>query len=728
MKHLYILDNLKVQINIKDVLRAMDCGEDSPVYNEMAEEFYAVCDEAQSLMQPIGVLGFGEITDLTATEKYPSGSKVIYTVLSVGDEIKKRSTKAFDDGDYVKGLMYDVMADCALFSLEGSMLEKLEEVCIEHKTGVIARLEAPHDIPMEAQKEAWKQLDLKNQVGIDITSGYMFDPVKTSCQVFVLTDDTEKFKVSHDCRNCSNVNCKFRNIPATEICVQKDDKTEKFFLNENESLMDGLIREGFYVSAICSGKGRCGKCKVRVLESDVAISAEDEKIFTKQEIDDGWRLSCMLYPKSDMTISFELSDETDFEVVSDYVDVPKNASDGGNDEYEIAIDIGTTTIALQLLDKSNGEICHTVTKINRQRQYGADVISRIQASVDGKDNELKKIIREDLKNGILLLCDEYKIGVEQVNRIAIAANTTMTHLLMGYECKSLGQYPFTPVNIDFIKGSVEEIIGISCNAEVVILPGISTYVGGDIVSGLYACNFDKSDDVCLLVDLGTNGEMALGNKDKILVASTAAGPAFEGGNIKWGTGSIEGAICSVKIENSKAEVQTIKDKMPVGICGTGVVEITAEMLKEELIDETGLLDEDYFDDGFPIAKTANGKDIVFMQKDVREIQLAKAAIRAGVQTLLDRYGISEEDVSKVYIAGGFGYRLDTDKAIAIGMLPEEFADCNKAVGNSSLAGCVKFLRETQGTQRMTDLVGVSEEIALSTDKKFNEVYMEAMMF
>ena len=232
----------------------------------------------------------------------------------------------------------------------------------------------------------------------------------------------------------------------------------------------------------------------------------------------------------------------------------------------------------------------------------------------------------------------------------------------------------------------------------------------------------------MFIDLGTNGEMGIGNKEKILVTSTAAGPAFEGGNITWGMGSVPGAICSVKLEGTEAEVKTIRDEAPQGICGTGVVETAAELVREEIVDETGALDEDYFDDGFPLAKTPDGKEIVFTQKDVREIQLAKAAVRAGVETLLLRYGIKKEEVSKVYLAGGFGYKLNTDKAIAIGMIPEEWADRIVAVGNSSLSGACKYLKDENGDKTIEKLVSISEEINLSADKEFNEFYMNEMFF
>lgn len=731
MKNFYELDGLVPKIELKSTLKAMDCYENSPVYEEVVEEYQEIYEEMLSLAEPAGILGFGTLSAQSATEEFQEGTPVIYAVITIGDGIKQCSTRAFQEGDYVKGMLCDAMADDALFSLENRMMETLKEVCSEHKVGILKRLEAPHDIPMTVQRDAWECLELKKRLGIDISSGFMFDPVKTSCQVFILTEDAGTFKAQHDCRKCPNVNCKLRNIPKTEVTVQKGEEARKIYLEEGESLLTGLIREGYYVSAPCGGKGRCGKCRIRVVKGDVWITQEDKKAFTREELEAGWRLACRAYPVEDIVISFELMDESEFEILSDCKEEAeeKGSAEDGETSYNIAVDIGTTTIAMELLGKKSGKNIHTVTLINSQRMYGADVISRIQASVDGKKEALRDCIRKDLLEGIHRLSGEAGVDIKKIERIAIGGNTTMGHLLMGYDCQSLGVFPFTPVNIGFIKGSFEEILGSrECEAEIVLLPGISTYVGGDIASGLYACGFHETEEICMLVDLGTNGEMAVGNKERILVTSTAAGPAFEGGNISWGTGSVAGAICSVEITDGKARVKTIQDKNPVGICGTGVVETTMELVRDELVDETGLLDEEYFEEGFPLAKTDKGEVIRFTQKDVREIQLAKAAIRAGAETLILKYGIAKEQVAKVYLAGGFGYKLDKDKAIAIGMLPGEFKEQIEAVGNSSLAGAVRYLREEDGEKTLEKIIARSEEIGLSSDKEFNEAYMDSMMF
>ncbi len=442
----------------------------------------------------------------------------------------------------------------------------------------------------------------------------------------------------------------------------------------------------------------------------------------------------------------------------------------------VAVDIGTTTLALALLEEggktANGgknqseSPLHAVTLLNSQRSYGADVISRIQQSVAGQGRALQTCIQRDLRQGLGQLTEEYGIVLDAVRRIAISANTAMLHLLMGYECDTLGVYPFTPVNVDRIqanggllegngayagketsskgKAALEndvrpELVKQTENGQekhsiswekikVDLLPGVSTFVGADIVAGMSACGFGECEEVCLLVDLGTNGEMALGNWERILVASTAAGPAFEGGNIAWGIGSVRGAICSVIIEGGRAAVRTIQDAPPVGICGTGVVETTAELLRTGLLDETGLLAEAYFEEGFPLARTAEGKQISFTQKDVREFQLAKAAVRAGIETLLARYGISAKQVVRIYLAGGFGYRLDWRKAMAIGMLPDGFSGRIHAVGNAALAGTAGYLQSKKGEESALFLPGICEEVPLATDAYFNELYLQHMMF
>ena len=446
----------------------------------------------------------------------------------------------------------------------------------------------------------------------------------------------------------------------------------------------------------CGGNGNCATCPKRVSEqiNNGAFEAVAEYAVSEKE----GTVNC---------------------------DALKAGNEAGN-IYAIAIDLGTTTLAFSLVDMASKQILHTVTMLNSQCKYGADVLSRIQASVDGEQEELRESIQKDLREGIDELLKEYRIM--GIDHIVISGNTTMIHLLMGYDCSTLGIYPFAPVNTEFILGTAEEIIGYKqpgAEIKTTILPSVSAFIGGDIVAGLYALDFASNKEISLFVDLGTNGEIALGNCDRILTTSVAAGPAFEGGNISCGTGSVAGAICALEINRndvSDIKLNTIHNTPPCGICGTGVIETVAELLKCRLADETGLLVDEYFDTGFPL--TNEQEPIIFTQQDIRQFQLAKAAVRTGIEVLTKEYGITMDEIDKVYIAGGFGYHLNINKAASIGLIPPELTTKATAAGNTSLAGAVKYLGDTNASDTIQRIKNASEDIILANDSDFQELYLK----
>lgn len=546
-----------------------------------------------------------------------------------------------------------------------------------------------------------------------------------------VNEDKSIHNMQRDCSQGDSSYCNMNKPVRLTIVRGKEEVTIDCM--QNESILSALVRNGIYISAVCGGKGSCGKCKIQIKKGSLDISDYDNLKLSQKELDAGIRLSCKSFAKEDLRIRVVSDDASDFEIISDYDEEmtgkEKTQKMLQEEGYIIGIDIGTTTIALNLVGITSKQIMNIVTTINRQRAFGADVISRIAASNSGKKAALRECIKKNLQEGIRKIIEDAGINKTRIKQISIAGNTTMGHLLMGYSCETLGIYPYTPVYIGRIEKEYKEIIGDDyLNIPVILLPGISTYVGGDIVSGMLSCDFDKKDKVCMLIDLGTNGEMALGNRERIMVCSTAAGPAFEGGNISSGIGSVAGAISNVSITDGKVRYKTIADASPVGICGTGVIEIVSELFKNGIIDETGLLDEEYFEDGYELAKDPEGNRIAMTQKDIREIQVAKAAISAGVKALITRYGVSFDEIDSVYIAGGFGYKIDIDKAIHIGLLPEEFKGKTKAIGNSSLSGAVKYLILPEAITRVDKMLSVSEEINLSNDKVFQELYIESMLF
>lgn len=510
-------------------------------------------------------------------------------------------------------------------------------------------------------------------------------------------------------------------------------QNEEYECRAGESLLECFLRSAdVFIDAPCAGNGRCGKCRVQIVKGDIPISSQDKVIFSPDELAKNFRLACCAKPTTDCTLQFIGNNEAPFQVISDSSLALPVGTIQDDSRFGIAIDIGTTTIAVQLIDLVQHTQIETASSINHQRAYGSDVISRMMASNEGKKDALRSTIQHDILDclqSILNNLAKLDILPNRIETMAITANTTMIHLLCGLSCESLGVFPFTPVEIGTIEKSFATLFDSPLlNCPVTILPGISTYVGADIVSGMNALGFAQSESINLLVDLGTNGEMAIGNKDRVLCTSVAAGPAFEGGNISCGTGSIPGAISSITItDDNKVDYKTISDKPPAGICGTGVVECVAELLRTNLIDETGALD-DGLDDGFFITTSTNDSNIRFTQKDVREIQLAKSAVRAGMEVLISEYGIDYAQINKVYIAGGFGFKLDHKKAIEIGMFPSGLADKIESAGNTSLLGAVQYLLNPNSKKTVKNIVAISTEIALSTNPMFNDLYMEHMMF
>lgn len=713
-----------IQISKENVCHLINADKNSDLYEEIIEELEEMLPTAYEKIKPIALLEFGDFKEYADLVEEEGITEALYEINTIGREMGEWSTRLFAEGDYLGGMLVDAISDDYLFQMDMETQNVIKKICKERGHGIVRRLEAPQDVPMSIQKKAYDVTDAGNQIGLGIKESFMYDPVKSVCQVYMLDNNPTRFRSEHDCSKCTNYNCKSRNIPSVSVVVKNDDTDTEIRAVKSRTLLETLREAQIFVPALCAGRGTCGKCKIRVLEGNVVPSEADLNYFSEAEIEAGYRLACKAYPESDCTIVIGNREDEAFLVVADGQE-NESAPVKEDAEYGIAVDIGTTTIAMQLVELESGKIADVYTALNLQRTYGADVISRIEASNHGSKEELQKSIRKQLMEGVSKLTEDGKVRIQ---RMVIGGNTTMIHLLMGYSCETLGIYPFTPVNLDAIHTTYEEMFKEpfrepGAEFEIVIFPGISTYVGGDITAGLYALDFQNREKVAILVDLGTNGEMAIGNKEKIMVTSTAAGPAFEGGNIICGIGSVPGAISKVEIQNGEARVETIGGREPVGICGTGVIDTVHELVKEEIVDETGRMEAPYFEEGFSL-----GGEIRFYQKDVREIQLAKSAVRAGLETLISKYGVSYEEIDAIYVAGGFGYKMDIQKAVGIGLLPKACEEKIEAVGNSCLQGTVKYLRSETAKEETERLVQQSEEIQLSNDKKFQEFYMEYMYF
>lgn len=516
------------------------------------------------------------------------------------------------------------------------------------------------------------------------------------------------------------------------------EKNGQILCPANIGVLQYLRIKGIDIPAYCGGNGTCGKCVIKVISGNLQITPSDRERFTEQELQEGFRLACKAMPRQSVWIAYP--NKTKMQIVTAGITQEKHIDE--THRFGVGIDIGTTTIALALVDKDTGKIVYTDGIENHQKIFGADVVSRILSANQGHLEELKQIVREDIRTLFDRMKGHYPALFERkirdaadrgITDVAIAGNTTMIHLLLGYSCEGLGAVPFSPVTL----GGEELLLGDLLEwgkdklrqfpIKVHILSGISTYVGADITAGILAYDLQNSDKISFFLDLGTNGEMAMIKNGKIFVASTAAGPALEGGNLSCGVGSVQGAISTVSIQGQEVKYGTIGNESPTGLCGTGVVELMAELLNAGIVDVTGKLEDDYFENGFPVAEH-DGQKIVLTQQDIRELQLAKGAIRAGIETLLDLSHTTYEEIDTLYISGGFGTFLRPEYAGTIGLIPKQLIAKSVAVGNSSLAGTVWYLLAPDSREQLEKIVRISSEEFLGDSEKFQKLFVENMNF
>ncbi len=542
---------------------------------------------------------------------------------------------------------------------------------------------------------------------------------------------------------------------------------------KGERLKEVLDREGISYSLPCAGKARCGKCKVRFLKGAPTPDVYEEAFLTEKESADGVRLlcRCIIYEDCEIELLEQTSDkDMEIEALGEKGNSTGNAGldehagivDGWSHEvnspnrYGIAVDLGTTTIVAALIRESgdsageglagtaecgndqtglgNYQLIRTASCVNSQRKYGSDVISRIAAAEDNNIlKELSALAISDIESMIKELTSAEGLSITgddpDLKAITIAGNTTMLNLLAGRDVSGLGKYPYTSDFLDLEQIPSERILPNIQGIQLTLLPGISGFVGADIVAGLFTLDLE-SEEKFFFLDLGTNGEMAFYDGETLNVTSTAAGPVFEAGGISSGVPSIPGAISHVKINESDHPVsyETIGGKTPIGICGTGVMEIVSELARTGLIDETGLLTEEYFDEGFPLTEDGS---IRFTQQDIRNVQLAKAAIYTGAKALLQG-----KVPDRVYIAGGFGSNISQENISGLRMFPPEFDGKIEAVGNSALKGAALFTKRTLAGQKAQkeaegklDLItGKAKVIQLAELDGFDEEYIDAMNF
>lgn len=574
-------------------------------------------------------------------------------------------------------------------------------------------------------------------------------------------------------------------------------------------ISDACLQVGHPLDYVCGGQGTCGKCSVQI-EKDGQVSTvlgcmekvsaglkilvgdhegyqKNAQILTEDDADlsdfnpplvkkyiakdqiptpmcgGQWdaikellgidmKLPTLCQLKELATFSLESAIKGFTLIIEDDMLVGIEEGDTSSSLYGIAIDLGTTTIAAYLYDLVSGKKIGTYSALNGQAAFGCDVLTRIAAAMQPEGLEqLQKAVINTINGLIEKMGAELDIVPEMIYSIIICGNTAMQHLFLGLSPKQLSRAPFTSMTLTDVKVYASEL-GLQLNkmGTVHFLPLIGGFIGADTVAAVLSTDMGNSESIKLMIDLGTNGEIVLGNQYKMLAASAAAGPALEGAGIKFGMRGTDGAIERVQLTESEIHLKTIGNSKPIGICGSGLVDLVAEMVKMKMINERGRLctRELYIESNGdqPIAKRLDiidgergfiiadeeesgiGEKIYLSQKDIRQLQLAKGAIAAAYQILIKRYNIEETQIEEILVAGAFGNYVDTEQAKLIGLLPNFENVPVRSVGNAAGAGVQLFLLSQAKQFMLFSQMEKIQHIELASDKEFSTIFSRTMNF
>ncbi|BCS95226.1 ferredoxin [Desulfoluna limicola] len=551
------------------------------------------------------------------------------------------------------------------------------------------------------------------------------------------------------------------------------------------------LREARLLVAPC-GIGKCGKCRI-ICDSEP--TAEEKSHLSSMELAAGVRLACYTLPVEGMKITLEEKKkikvetrfhhahypvkplltqkafETQAPSISDQsTDLARLMKASGATDHQLdlasqrelpsflrrnefkgcailegdslvgysestehlgmIVDIGTTTVAAFLVDLHTGKTLAVSGSHNAQAPFGADVMTRIQYTLEHGMESLYSAITHQLDSLLNELCTQH--GADDVSLISIAGNTTMMHLLLGIPPEFISKAPFIPATLSAMQLPAREL-GIGSKARACLLPGVSAYIGADIVAALLATGAVGKEKTFLLADIGTNAETVLYANGTCYACSAAAGPCFEGANLSCGMPGQPGAVDSVYETHKGFGYTTIDERDATGICGSGVIDGIALLLEKGALDPTGRLQATG-----PLAGSITGEKnqiefhltdkVVLTQKDIREVQLAKSALRSGIEILMQEAGITADDVDTIYLAGGFGSAIHPESAMRIGMFPKSLLPKISVLGNAASFGALRYVTEDGAAQKASAITDGCRHIELSAHKSFSAEYMNRMVF
>jgi uncharacterized 2Fe-2S/4Fe-4S cluster protein (DUF4445 family) len=490
------------------------------------------------------------------------------------------------------------------------------------------------------------------------------------------------------------------------ITVQLVPLGKEIRAREGTPLIDILHEYG--VEFPCGGKGTCGKCRVKVLEGIIETDSFHQAKLARLNLGEAWHLACLSKCSGDLVLevgqynNLIKADESSFDFIP-------------GKGLGMAIDLGTTTLVGQLLDLSTGRILAVETALNPQKKFGSDLISRLESALGGHREEMTRLIRKKIGQMIETMSNEHP---GELQKIVLVGNTVMQHFFCGFDIEPLSFYPFESPRLGLSFLQADELDWVLDANTICFYPSIGSFVGSDILAGIMATGMHQQEAYTVLIDLGTNGELVIGNRDRIVCASTAAGPAFEGARISMGMLATTGAISSVRVTEGEWDYAVIGNVNPIGICGSGLIDVIALLLQEGMVGPYGEILS-----GEKELQLAG--DVVLSQKDIQEIQLAKAAIATGIQLLLRKLGLEIDDMDRVYLAGGFGSYINLQHVIRTGMLMCDIDQISQ-LGNSALIGAKMFLFEDVSVAN--SILSLCSHVNLESEAGFQDLYVENLAF
>ena len=541
--------------------------------------------------------------------------------------------------------------------------------------------------------------------------------------------------------------------------IRIQDEDRQISVDHGQTLLEALISAGVFLRADCGGKRRCGKCMVRIDKtSRASVSEADEaeaKCLGAKALAAGSRLACCTEARDDTAIEIPETSRLSPEVAQkgptmlfDKLAALKPSPTEKIDGYGLAVDLGTTTIAVYLCDLVAAEVTASISVRNPQVLFGDDVMSRIGAVGQSEDllMRLQMMVVKAIEWGTNSLCRSTRIDPGKIRTMIVVGNTTMIHLFVGTDPTSIGMFPYNP---RFVEEQIFEAhkVGFRFNPMTAVrtLPLITGFIGADIVSATLAAELSHTRPGTMLVDVGTNGEIMFLGKEGLVATSCATGPAFEGAAITYGMHAVSGAIDAVKIDGRNGVSCSVIQKDPArpkkiaGLCGTGVVSAVAELLRSRMIKPDGAFNREthskqlQLDDNdtpeFVLAgpgETEGNRTITFTQKDVRAIQLAKGALRTGIDLLCLEAGIERPD--KILLAGAFGSYIRKKDALTIGMFPEVSEEDIEVVGNAAGAGAILALFDDRFLARAKELRQSTRVLDLASHPNFQDIFIASLEF